>query len=138
MKLQFDDSLALPDEQYVQEAVPKKQIYIHHTVGGSARSTYSWWLSDKSKSGGVLKVGTAFLIERDGTIYKCFEPKYWAHHLGLTIAANVRLNRESIGIELCSEGALTMKPDGKLYAFDGARFHRDNFVDLEYEWRGRR
>jgi N-acetyl-anhydromuramyl-L-alanine amidase AmpD len=130
------ETLRLPDEQYYKEESRKRQIYIHHTVGGSARSTFNWWLNDTSKSGGTLKVATAYLIERDGTIYEVFDPKYWAHHLGLKIAANERLNRESIGIELCSEGALVKKSDGKLYCFDGAKFYRDVAVDLGYIWRG--
>lgn len=130
--------LRFPKEQYYVEEFPKRQIYLHHTVGGSARSTFNWWLNDTTKTGGILKVGTAYLIERDGTVYEVFDPKYWAHHLGLKIAANERINKESIGIELCSEGALTRRPNGELYCFDGAKFYHDAYVDIGFEWRGYR
>ncbi|MCI0561524.1 MAG: N-acetylmuramoyl-L-alanine amidase, partial [Nitrososphaera sp.] len=129
-------SFRLPPEEIYQTEFPKKQIYIHHTVGGSAKSTFNWWKMDRTQSGGVLKVGTAYLIERNGTIYEVFDPRFWCHHLGLKISANARLNQQSIGIELCSEGALTKKEDGKLYAFDGARQQHDKSVELPAEWRG--
>lgn len=121
--------LRLPDDQYYQEEHPKKQIYIHHTVGGSAASTFEWWKKDP------LKVGTAYIVERDGNVIEVFDPKYWAHHLGLKHKENTRLNKESIGIEICSEGGLTMK-DGKLFCFDGKKEFTQEFVKLDEPWRG--
>ena len=85
---------------YNQEEHQKTQIYLHHTVGGSSRSSFEFWQSKANK------VSTAFLVERDGTVYQVWEPKYWAYHLGLKTANNLKANKQSIGIELASEGAL--------------------------------
>ena len=128
----------LPADQFYQDKYPKKQIYIHHTVGGSAESSFRHWLSKPEK------VGTAFLIDRDGTVFEVFDPSYWAHHLGLphpTIPKkahprNTELNQRSIGIELASEGALVRSTDGKLFAFDGRQVFRDGYVKNAVPWRG--
>lgn len=127
--LVIDRSLRLPNDQFYPESFPKKQIYIHHTVGGSAKSSFNHWLQDP------LKVGTAFLIDRDGTIFEVFDPRYWCHHLGLKHKRNTQLNQHSIGIELASEGAL-QKVDGVLRAFDGKAVFRDAYIDNQELWRG--
>ena len=90
----------LPLDQYYQDTVTKKQICLHHTVGGSARSTFEYWRDNPER------IGTAYIIERDGTIYEVFDPWYWAHHLGMKTVDNTQRNKESVGIELASEGAL--------------------------------
>ena len=46
-----------------------KLIFIHHTVGGTAFSTFDYWLKDRTKTGNRRMVGTAFIIDRDGTVY---------------------------------------------------------------------
>jgi len=124
--------LRLPEDQYFQEAYPKQQIYLHHTVGGSAKSTFEWWLKDPGR------IGTAYIIDKDGTINEVFPPQYWAHHLGLNHPDNRSANELSIGIEIASEGALIKKEDSKLYAFNGKREFKDKFVDLGKKWRGYR
>jgi N-acetyl-anhydromuramyl-L-alanine amidase AmpD len=120
----------LPADQFYQESYPKKQIYIHHTVGGSAVSSINYWIQQPEK------VGTAYLIDRDGTIYEVFDPRYWAHHLGLKHRRNTELNQRSIGIELASEGALIRGLDKSLTAFDGRKIHRDSYIDNQVPWRG--
>lgn len=122
--------LRLSADQFYAERYPKKQIYIHHTVGGSAKSSFDYWQQSAEK------VGTAFIIDRDGTIYEVFDPSCWAHHLGLHHPRNTELNRESIGIEIASEGALVRASDGKLFAFDGRQVFRDSYVDNQVPWRG--
>ena len=90
----------LSDNQYFQEETDKTQIVLHHTVGGSARSTFEYWQSNPDR------IATAYIVERDGTIYEVFDPLYWAHHLGLKMPKNVTYNKRTIGIELASEGSL--------------------------------
>jgi N-acetyl-anhydromuramyl-L-alanine amidase AmpD len=82
---------------------------LHHTVGGSALSSIRWWRDDPRV------VGTAYIIERDGTVYETFPPQCWAWHIGIKDA---RIEQRSIGIELASEGGL-IEQDGKLWAFAG-------------------
>lgn len=129
-KMDINRTLRLSEDQYYKIEHPKKQIVLHHTVGGSAKSTFNWWLQDP------LKIGVAYIIDRDGTIYEVFDPKYWALHLGLKTANNLVANEQAIGIEIASEGGLVKKADGKLYAFDGRQIVKDVYVDLGYEWRG--
>lgn len=100
-------SLPLPDDQYYKTVTAKKQIVLHHTASGpGVEGDVNWWKSTPDH------VATAFIIARDGTIYQLFDPRYWAHHLGLKTANNGELNKGSIGIELDSWGWLK---DGKSY-----------------------
>jgi N-acetyl-anhydromuramyl-L-alanine amidase AmpD len=129
LKLNFNRSLRLPAGQWFSEEYPKRQIYLHHTVGGSAKSTVDWWIQDPSR------IGTAYIVERDGTIFEVFPPGHWAYHIGK--GSLDKHNRQSIGIEMASEGALINR-DGKLYCFDGKKEFRGESVDLLQEWRGYR
>jgi N-acetyl-anhydromuramyl-L-alanine amidase AmpD len=101
-------------------AVPRKSgIAIHHTVGGTARSTFRWWMRDKTRAGLRRPVGTAYIIGRDSTIYEIFDPAGWAFQFGLEWSTSKRIKFEQrfIGIEIASEGGLT-ESDGRLYCFD--------------------
>ncbi|HOX24558.1 MAG TPA: peptidoglycan recognition family protein [Candidatus Krumholzibacteria bacterium] len=113
MPLSIDRSLRLPPDQYLPPSGPKTGIAIHHTVGGSARSTFDWWLRDGEQ------IGTAYLIERDGRIHEVFPPEAWAWQFGLkwSSARKIAFERRFIGIELASEGGL-IERDGKLYCFE--------------------
>jgi len=99
--------------QYIAQRVPKRAIVLHHTAGGSATATLEWWANDNAK------VGTAYVIDRDGTIYEAFPPECWSWHLGLqdvTNDSNIYLNKVTIGIELCNWGYLTER-DGQYYNY---------------------
>jgi len=129
---EIDRSLRLPDDQYIKEETAKDLIVLHHTVGGSAGSTHRWWLMDPRR------VGTAYIVGRDGTIFEVFDPKYWCYHIAV---GDSKIDKRSIGIELASEGALTRVGEF-LYAFDGKK-NLYNVVDdkaLFYDhgelWRG--
>lgn len=89
--------------QYYQNKFKKTHIYLHHTAGGSAASSVNHWNSKPDH------IATAYIIDRDGTIYETFPPEYWSYHLG---AGSTKMEQASIGIEICSYGALT---DGKTY-----------------------
>ncbi|MCH7755465.1 N-acetylmuramoyl-L-alanine amidase [candidate division KSB1 bacterium] len=109
----IDRSLRLPDGEYFHSGSPKTGIALHHTVGGSASSSFRWWRDD-----GHI-VGTAYLIARDGTIHEVFDPTAWAWQFGLKWPREQKLKFEKrfIGIEIASEGGLT-ESDGNLYCFD--------------------
>ena len=108
MALRINRSLRLPDKEYKREVTKKNLIVLHHTAGGSARSTYQWWLTDPKP------IGTAYIVARDGRIHEVFDPKYWAYHLGYSVRKD---ERRSIGIELACEGAL-LERGGELYCYD--------------------
>jgi N-acetyl-anhydromuramyl-L-alanine amidase AmpD len=106
-------------------------LIIHHTVGGSARSTFRWWLTDPKP------IGTAYIVARNGTIHEVFPPDRWAYHLGYS---RRRDEKRSIGIELAVEGAL-LKRGGELYCFDRVSErtrYRGQVYDLGRTWRGYR
>src|SRR5438105_2368321 len=101
-------ALRLPVDSYFSEKHPKDLIILHHTVGGSANSTFEYWRTDEQH------IGTAYIVDRDGTIHEVFPPECWAYHLGLKTTSAV--DKRSIGIEIASEGAL-LERGGKYYAF---------------------
>lgn len=96
----------LNDNQFYLEAQKKTQICVHHTAGGDAKSSISWW-NEKPDH-----ISTPYLIERDGTILEVFDPKYWAYALGLT--NGTAIEKKTIHIELCNWGGLSMV-GGKFY-----------------------
>lgn len=106
-----------PETQYRRETTAKRQIVIHHTVSGDGvEGDMNWWLHTTER------VATSFIIGRDGNIHKCFGDDFWAYHLGLSnlhfTAFGLpykQLDRQSIGIELDSWGALAQHTDGKFY-----------------------
>lgn len=105
----------LPPTQYVKETTKKSGIVLHHTVGGSASSTFNFWGNTKER------VATHFLIERDGTVIQCLPLEDWAFHIFIGSPGNKiskkykqkgsEYDRSLIGIELCSYGPLTLRND---------------------------
>jgi N-acetyl-anhydromuramyl-L-alanine amidase AmpD len=96
--MNISTALRLPADSYFPEKHPKDLIVLHHTVGGSAKSTFEYWRTDEQH------IGTAYIVDREGTIYEVFPPECWAYHLGLKTTQTV--DKRSIGIEIASEGAL--------------------------------
>lgn len=127
----IDTSLRLTNEQYYKEETKKNLIVLHHTVGGSAKSTFNYWQGDPAH------IATSYIVERDGTIFETFDPKYWAHHVGSKDPRNLAVNKRSIGIEIASEGSL-IQNNGNLYCF-GVVSQRTlwskPYVDLGRKWR---
>jgi len=113
----------LNDSQYYKEEHPKTQIYLHHTVSSTFHSTYMWWQETPDR------VGTAYVVDKNGDIYETFNPEYWSWHLGLGKGA---YEKKSIGIELVCEGYLTKKGD-QIYWLDGDAKYNGKFI--EREWR---
>ena len=144
----------LEDGEYFKEICTKDTIDIHHTAGGH-RPDYSidGWEADRSKNGGMLPVGTAYVIgglsitklpngtfdnSFDGKVYRAFDDKYWAHHLGTTQANNKLLNQKSVGIEVCNYGPLTKTKDGKYLNYVNKEVPAEMVVDLNQTFRGYR
>ena len=94
----------LNSDQYFKEKTLKTQIVVHHTAGGgNAENVIHGWNFNSER------IGTAFLIDNKGEVFKAFEPEFWAYHLGLKTADNVKLNKGSIGTEVCNWGQLIKK-----------------------------
>jgi len=123
----------LGKSQYYPEPQSKRHIYLHHTVSGSWRSVWDWWNQDPQR------IGTAFVIDKDGTIYEIFDPYYWAHHLGCKAPGNLAANQQSIGIEIVSEGQLA-ESNGEWFWFSGKARYKSSTKDIVDvgEWRGAR
>lgn len=129
----------IPDSQYYKEVIPKKIIVLHHTASGNGvQGDINWWKQTPEK------VGTPFIIGRDGIITQVFDEKYWIHHLGVTSAqlrihgsnvTNTRLNQLSIGIELDSWGGL-VKRNGKWYSYTGAEVPSCDVFEIKKGYRG--
>jgi hypothetical protein len=113
MAPQIERSLRLPPGAYFPTVEQKTGIAIHHTVGGTAKSTFQYW------AGNTEMVGTAYIIDRDGTIYEVFDPTAWAWQFGLKwpSAEKIAFEKRFIGIEIASEGGL-VESNGQLYCFD--------------------
>jgi N-acetyl-anhydromuramyl-L-alanine amidase AmpD len=128
----------LKETQYFQEVHPKKQIVLHHTVSnGNAKNVIAWWNKTPAR------VGTAFIIDREGVIHQCFSSKHWAHHLGTKAKSNKQLNQQSIGIELCSWGALKRSPitssvKATFTSSVGTVVPIDEVIELQEPFRGSR
>lgn len=120
-----DRSVRLSARNYIPEVYPKDLIVLHHTVGGTARSTINWWESQSSR------IATAYVIERDGHIHEVFDPRYWAYHLGVQ-GVGAALDRRSIGIELACEGPVTRSNTG--YTAFGRAF-KGGIYDHGSTWR---
>ena len=119
--LDIDRTYRLSSDEYHHKEFDKKYIFIHHTAGGpKARYVVDGWNKPAyyKKSGNLVRVATAFIIGRDDVnkVHECFDPKYWAEHIGISEASNYKFQRNSIGIELCAYGGLK-KRGGKFYAW---------------------
>lgn len=137
----------LTDGEYYKEIFTKDTIFIHHTAG-SHRPDWSidGWAHDRSKSGGQLAVATAYVIggistrdknaDFDGLIYRAFDDKYWAHHLGTNQANNKFLNQKSIGIEICNYGPLIKTTDGTFLNYVKSAVPADMAAELPTPYRG--
>jgi len=113
-----DRSLRLSESEYFAEPQAKSGIALHHTVCDSARATVALWRTDRTAAGKPRRVATAYVIDRDGTVFELFDPAAWAYHLGVAWGQRrIPFEQRFIGIEITSEGGLT-EHDGRLYAYD--------------------
>ena len=115
--------LPLHPNQYFQGIFPKKYIFLHHTAGGSAASSIGGWAANPAR------IATPYVIDRDGTIYECYDPKFWAYSLG--VKGNSAIERASIPIEIASYGNLTLK-NGKYIKWTGSEIEAVKVVKCPF------
>jgi hypothetical protein len=137
MSVSINRTLRLLSQQHFPTVCTKSGICIHHTVCGSAKSTFDWWCTEKDA------VGVAYIIDKDGTIYEVFNPDMWAWQFGLKWERErkIAFEKRFIGIEIASEGGL-IERDGKLYCFDRisdkTQKKREEALDYVQTYRGYR
>lgn len=128
-----------PENQFYKVAMPKKILVLHNTVSGpGVDGDINWWKNTPEK------VGTPYLIDRNGDIYQLFDDKYWIHHLGIkqsqlnqfgSKVSNERLNQLSIGLEIDNWGGL-VKRNGKWFNYAGGEVKRENVQEYPHGYRG--
>lgn len=119
--------IPLATNQYYQGVYTKKYIFCHHTAGASAASSIAGWAATPEH------IATPYVIDRDGSIYECFDPKYWAYSLGVKGAT--ALEKATIPIEIANWGSLTLK-NGKLVTYTGREIAPEKAVKLPQKFRG--
>lgn len=131
--------------EYFQEAVPKKQIVLHHTAGNSsAVNVFNDWNSDtRGRIATCVAIsGKGAKNSADGEIVQGFSSKHWAYHLGIKnevfaaykVPAQV-LDKLSIGIEICNWGQLTKKGE-KYYNYVNKEVSADEVTTLDTPYKG--
>lgn len=92
----------LSNGQYLSWPYQKTVVFLHHTAGTSAQGAIAWWNQTPER------IGTPYVIDRNGTIFETFDPKFWAYHLGVR-GDDDSQEKNSIGIELVAAGAIREK-----------------------------
>ncbi|MEM8886608.1 MAG: N-acetylmuramoyl-L-alanine amidase [Bacteroidota bacterium] len=95
---------------------PKDRIVIHFTAGQTLGDIKTLTRED-------YHISTAYILGRDGTIYRLFSPEQWSYHLGKgVVGGNGKHSSRSIGIEISNYGPLSLKPSGDLTFGDNSKF----------------
>jgi N-acetyl-anhydromuramyl-L-alanine amidase AmpD len=133
-ELDVDTSNHIDSEQYIKQIFNKDKIFIHYTAGGpDAKSVINYW------DGNYPRIATAFVISgrgvEDGKIYEAHDPDYWSYQLGVK-GTKGKLDKHSIGIEICAWGHLDKKGDRYFNTY-GAEVSSDEVCTLDDEWRGK-
>lgn len=119
----------LKDGHYYKEDYQKRQIVLHHTAGNkNAQSSIDWWNSGKDR------VGTAFIIDYNGKIFRCFPEDYWAFALGLKTANRLVLEKYAVQIEMCAWGQLK-KVNNEYYNYLNKKVDSSEVYELETLWK---
>lgn len=132
-----------PENQYVKEEHPKKQIYLHHTAGNSSgENVFKFWATNKERIATCVSISGPGDV--DGLIVQGFSSKHWAFHLGLKESTFNRfgvpyqsLDKISIGIEICNWGHLTKKGN-KFFTYVNRELPANQVIELETPFKGQK
>ena len=108
--LQINKSKRLTNAELYPKEYHKTSIILHHTNSLNAEEAIGWWNQKPNN------IGTAYVIERDGTVYEVFPTEAYAYHLGLS-KPHEAMEKHSIGISLVSAGPLRRSIDNQFYFF---------------------
>lgn len=133
-------TLQLPKGAYRDSVFEKRHIVLHHTAGYNAAGALATWKRSQSRD------GTAFIVDRDGSIYQTFDPRYWAVHIYRHDSGEnpdfYTLEKVSIGIEIVNLGPLSRGTGSKnkdgLYTYTGKKYCTlsDTQLYVAEEWKG--
>lgn len=134
-------TLQLPKGAYREVVFPKRHVVLHFTAGYNAGGALATWKRTPSRD------GTAFIIDRDGSVYQVFDPRFWAVHIyrhqAGEDAALYELEKQSIGIEIVNLGPLTAGTGSKnknvLYTYTGKKYCTLEETDryIARDWKGK-
>ena len=125
----------LSNGQYLTHEYEKTSVFLHHTCGLTAEGAWAWWNETPER------VGTPFIIDRNGKIIECFNPKIWAYHLGIRGDDNYH-EKHSVSIELVSGGGLYLdNGEFRFYPLYPNKLYytvipKKDVCELEKPWRG--
>lgn len=121
-----------PLKNYFQTNCVKKRIALHHTCGYSADGAISSWRERTDR------VGTPYVVERDGKIYQVFDDAFYAWQFGLSNnPRRTEIEQSSIGIEIVNLGYL-IKLQNNTFADMYGRAYKGEVFDNKTPWRGYR
>ncbi len=83
---------------YVQEEKKKDLIVLHFTAGSTSDGAFNSWVNSP------IRIGTAYILDPNGTAYEIFDPKYYAFHLGFK--GSYENDKRSVAIEIVNIGPL--------------------------------
>lgn len=105
---------------YIQEEHKKNLLVLHYTAGSTASGAFETWNNKAIVNihGEQVwsKVSTPYILDRDGTIYEVYDPKFYSYHLGINSDPKHLQHKRSVSIEIVNFGSL-MKNKNKLYAW---------------------
>lgn len=135
--------ISFASNQYIAEAHPKVQIYLHHTAGNSSgEQVYRGWESNTERVATCVVISGKGANSVDGEIIQGYSSQFWAFHLGLKESTFQKfgipyrsLDRISIGIEICNWGQLTEK-NGKFYNYVNRIVPADQVCKLDKPFKG--
>lgn len=97
----------IAEDRYFHDVVPKDLIVLHFTAGSTVDGAFNSWKPQ------TINIGTPYIVDRDGTVYETFDPKYWAYHLAVVgaPAQNHKHDKRSVPIEIVNFGPLKRESD---------------------------
>jgi len=101
--LAINRTMQLKPSQYISEKTEKSLIVLHFTAGTTAQSAFNSWATD------ARRVGTPYIVDRDGTVFEVFDPRCWAYALGVKDSAATSIERRALQIEIANVGPLKRK-----------------------------
>lgn len=138
--------IKLSSSEYYPNAVPKKQIVLHHTAGNSSGvNVVNDWNNDARGRIATCVVisGKGAKNSKDGEIVQAFSSRFWAYHLGVKTdifkARKLKwmnLDEISIGIEICNWGALDYE-NGKFLTYVDSEVKPEDVITLDVPFKGK-